>query len=119
MAAGGAIEGVRAVMNSEVDSSFCIIRPPGHHASCSNVAGFCFFNNAAVGARYAQKEFGVKKVAIFDWDVHVGDGTSDIFYEDDSVLYMSIHRFDNGAFYPGPSGKHNKVGDHKGRGYNI
>lgn len=119
MSAGGAIEGVRAVLSAEVDTSFCIIRPPGHHASCQNVAGFCFFNNAAVGARYAQKEFGVKKIAIFDWDVHVGDGTSDIFYEDDSVLYMSIHRFDNGAFYPGPAGKHNKVGDHKGRGYNI
>lgn len=53
MAAGGTIEGVRAVMAGEMDSSFCIVRPPGHHASCSNVAGFCFFNNAAVGARYA------------------------------------------------------------------
>jgi acetoin utilization deacetylase AcuC-like enzyme len=53
MAAGGTIEGVRAVLNHEVDSSFCIVRPPGHHASCANVAGFCFFNNAAVGARYA------------------------------------------------------------------
>jgi histone deacetylase 6 len=119
LSAGGAIEGVRAVMNHEVDTSFCIIRPPGHHASCQNAAGFCFFNNAAVAARYAQKEFGVKKVVIFDWDVHVGDGTSAIFYEDDTVLYMSIHRFDNGAFYPGPAGKHNKIGDHKGRGYNI
>lgn len=61
----------------------------------------------------------MKKVCIFDWDVHVGDGTSDIFNSDESVLYMSIHRFDNGSFYPGPSGKHNKIGDGKGRGFNI
>ena len=70
------MEGVRAVVKGEVDSAFCIVRPPGHHASCSNVAGFCFFNNVAVAARYAQKELGLKKVCIFDWDVHVGDGTS-------------------------------------------
>jgi histone deacetylase 6 len=62
---------------------------------------------------------GVKKVCIFDWDVHVGDGTSDIFYEDDTVLYISIHRFDNGIFYPGPAGKYQKTGEGKGRGYNI
>jgi histone deacetylase 6 len=61
----------------------------------------------------------VKKVCIFDWDIHVGDGTGDIFYEDDSVLYLSIHRFDNGVFYPGPAGKYQKTGEGKGRGYNI
>ena len=119
LAAGSTIEGVRAVLAGEVDSAFLIVRPPGHHAFCAHVAGFCFFNNAAVGARYAQHEMGVKRVVIFDWDVHVGDGTSEIFNNDDSVLYMSIHRFDNGQFYPGPAGKHNKVGEGKGRGYNI
>ncbi len=72
-----------------------------------------------MGARYAQKEFGVKKVCIFDWDVHVGDGTSQIFYEDPTVLYISIHRHDNGSFYPGPAGKHQRTGEGKGRGYNI
>jgi len=61
----------------------------------------------------------LKKVCIFDWDVHVGDGTSNIFSEDDSVLYMSIHRFDNGAFYPGPAGKHTKIGEGKGKGFNV
>jgi histone deacetylase 6 len=61
----------------------------------------------------------MKKICIFDWDVHVGDGTSNIFYEDNSVLYLSIHRFDNGGFYPGPAGKHTKVGEGKGRGYNV
>jgi acetoin utilization deacetylase AcuC-like enzyme len=119
LAAGGTLEGVRAVMTGDVDTAFCIVRPPGHHANCSNVAGFCFFNNVAVAARYAQRELGVKRVCIFDWDVHVGDGTSRIFYEDDSVMYMSIHRFDNGAFYPGPDGKHSRVGEGKGRGYNV
>jgi len=59
------------------------------------------------------------KVCIFDWDVHVGDGTSQIFYEDESVLYISIHRFDGGKFYPGPYGKHGNVGEGAGRGYNI
>jgi histone deacetylase 6 len=106
-------------MEGEVDSAFCIVRPPGHHASCSNIAGFCFFNNVAVGARSAQKEFGVKKVCIFDWDVHVGDGTSNVFWEDETVLYLSIHRFDNGSFYPGQAGKYSKVGEGKGRGFNI
>jgi acetoin utilization deacetylase AcuC-like enzyme len=72
-----------------------------------------------VAARYAQRELGVKKVCIFDWDVHVGDGTSNVFWEDDTVLYMSIHRFDMGAFYPGPCGKHSNIGEGKGRGYNI
>jgi histone deacetylase 6 len=119
MSAGGTIEAIDAVCSGMVDSAFCIVRPPGHHASCSDVAGFCFLNNAAIGARYAQKELNLKKICIFDWDVHVGDGSSNIFYEDDTVLYMSIHRFDNGTFYPGPAGKYQKVGEGKGRGYNI
>jgi len=119
LAAGGTVEGVRAVINGDVDSAFCIVRPPGHHATSINVAGFCFFNNVAVAARYAQRELGVKKVCIFDWDVHVGDGTSYIFNEDETVLYLSIHRFDNGLFYPGPDGKHSKVGEGKGRGFNV
>jgi histone deacetylase 6 len=58
-------------------------------------------------------------VCIFDWDVHVGDGTSNCFWEDDTVLYLSIHRFDLGAFYPGPSGKHTNIGEGKGRGFNV
>jgi histone deacetylase 6 len=89
------VEAIRAVCNDTVDSAFAIVRPPGHHAHCSEESGFCFFNNVGVAARVAQKEFKlVKKVVIFDWDVHVGDGTSQIFYEDASVLYISIHRFD-------------------------
>jgi len=67
----------------------------------------------------AQKELGVKKVVIFDWDIHVGDGTANVFYDDPSVLYISIHRFDLGKFYPGPAGKHERIGEGAGRGYNV
>lgn len=102
-----------------MDSIFAIVRPPGHHAHCSNINGFCFFNNVAVAARVAQKEFGKKKVCIFDWDVHVGDGTGQVFLDDDSVLYMSIHRYDLGKFFPGPLGKMEIIGEGSGKGYNI
>lgn len=67
----------------------------------------------------AQQEFGKKRVVIFDWDVHVGDGTAKIFYNDDSVLYISIHRFDTGKFFPGPLGKLEMIGEESGKGYNI
>ena len=95
------------------------MRPPGHHAHCSDIGGFCFFNNVAVAARVAQKEFNKKKVCIFDWDIHVGDGTANVFANDDSVLYISIHRYDMGKFFPGPLGRHELIGECKGKGYNI
>ena len=119
ISAGSTVEAVRAVCNGTVDQSFAIVRPPGHHAHCGAIAGFCFFNNVAVAARVAKKEFGMKKIVIFDWDVHVGDGTASIFIDDPSVLYISIHRFDMGKFYPGPLGKHERIGEGAGRGYNI
>lgn len=78
----------------QVDQAFAIVRPPGHHAHNDIVAGFCMYNNVGVAARVAQKKHGVKKVVIFDWDIHVGDGTSQIFYDDATVLYISIHRYD-------------------------
>lgn len=73
----------------------------------------------AVAAKVAQKEFGKKRVVIFDWDVHVGDGTASVFYKDDSVLYISIHRFDQGKFFPGPFGKLEMIGECVGKGYNL
>jgi len=94
VSAGSTVEAVRAVCSDTVDQSFAIVRPPGHHAHSNAAGGFCFFNNVAVAARTAQREHSARKVVIFDWDVHVGDGTSQVFYEDDTVLYISIHRYD-------------------------
>ena len=119
MAAGSTVEATRAVCSGTVDYSFAIVRPPGHHAHGGAAGGFCFFNNAAIAARIAQKQYGLKKVLIFDWDVHVGEGTASILYDDPTVLYMSIHRFDNGKFYPGPIVKHEQTGEGQGKGFNI
>ncbi len=91
LAAGGVIAGVDAVMGGNFRSVFCAVRPPGHHATRSRGMGFCLFNSVAIGARWAQKQWGVDRVAIVDWDVHHGNGTQDIFDADPSVLYISTH----------------------------
>ncbi|MGB1889284.1 MAG: histone deacetylase [Akkermansiaceae bacterium] len=95
--------------------AFCAIRPPGHHATPDRGMGFCIFNNIAVGARYAQRKYGVGKVAILDWDVHHGNGTQDIFYEDETVLFCSVHQ---SPWYPG-TGMIEELGSGKGRGFNL
>ena len=77
---------------------FALVRPPGHHAPADRAMGFCLFNNAAIAARAAQAEHGLERVAILDWDVHHGNGTQDIFWDDPSVLYVSLHQW---PFYPG------------------
>ena len=87
LAAGAALAGVDAVMREEGGHAFALIRPPGHHATISTAMGFCLFNNAAVGARYAQAKYGVERVLIIDWDVHHGNGTQEIFWEDPSAFY--------------------------------
>ena len=120
ISAGSTVEAVSYVCSQTlVDQAFAIVRPPGHHAHCNQIAGFCFFNNVAVAARAAQSKYGARKVCIFDWDVHVGDGTAQIFYDDPSVLYISIHRFDQGKFYPGQAGAHTRIGEGAGKGFNI
>lgn len=93
LAAGGVIAAVDAVMGGLLTNAFCAVRPPGHHAERNRVMGFCLFNNIAVGARHAQSAYGVKRVAIVDWDVHHGNGTQEIFYRDKSVLFISLHQF--------------------------
>jgi histone deacetylase 6 len=102
-------------------SAFALVRPPGHHASCGAARGFCFFNNVAVAAKVAIRDNPhINKVAIFDWDVHYGDGTSEVFYSDPNVLYCSIHRYDNGTFYPvNTQGNFDKIGEGAGTGFNI
>ena len=84
--AGAATRAVDAVLSGEAHNAFAAIRPPGHHAERSTAMGFCFFNNAAIAARYAQKKYGLGRVAIIDWDVHHGNGTQDIFWDDASVM---------------------------------
>jgi acetoin utilization deacetylase AcuC-like enzyme len=111
-AAGGACLAVDLVMKSEAKNAFCVLRPPGHHATAIRGMGFCVFNNVAVAARYAQHQHGVGKVLIADWDVHHGNGTQDIFYEDDSVFFFSTHQW---PWYPG-SGRRDETGRGRGLG---
>ena len=91
-AAGGVLNAVDHVFGGTKRNAFCAVRPPGHHATPSVGMGFCIFNNVAIAARYAQKKHGIERVAIVDWDVHHGNGTQDIFYEDGSVFFFSTHQ---------------------------
>jgi len=115
MAAGGTIAAVDVVMSGNAENAFCNIRPPGHHATPDRGMGFCIFNNVAIGARHAQAVHGVNRVLIVDWDVHHGNGTQDIFYEDGSVLYFSTHQW---PFYPG-TGARFETGSGNGKGMTI
>ncbi len=111
-AAGGAIAAVDAVFDGRAKNAFCAVRPPGHHATPSRGMGFCVFNNAAVAARHAQRKHKVARVLIVDWDVHHGNGTQEIFYEDGSVFYFSTHQ---SPWYPG-TGARAETGKGKGKG---
>ena len=115
LAAGGILQGVEHAMAGSGRRAFCAVRPPGHHAETSTVMGFCLFNNVAIGARYAQHKYGLERVAIIDWDVHHGNGTQEIFYEDDTVLYVSLHQY---PFYPG-TGAASERGAGKGEGFTL
>ena len=97
-AAGAVVAGVDAVIAGEARNAFCAVRPPGHHAERDASMGFCLFNNVAIGAFHARAAHGLKRIAVFDFDVHHGNGTQDIFYDDADMLYASTHQF--GA-YPG------------------
>jgi acetoin utilization deacetylase AcuC-like enzyme len=97
------------------DSIFCLVRPPGHHATRDQAMGFCIFNNVAVAARYAQRHYGLERVMIIDWDVHQGNGTADIFAGDPSVLFVSIHQW---PLYPG-LGWYTDVGQGDGAGFSA
>lgn len=111
-AAGGVMNAVDAVIEGRVRNAFCVVRPPGHHATPNRGMGFCIFNNVAIAARHAQRRHGVERVLIIDWDVHHGNGTQDIFYQDGSVLFFSTHQY---PWYPG-TGRAEETGEGKGKG---
>lgn len=111
---------VERVVSGQWKNAFALCRPPGHHAQKDNrMHGFCFMNNAVVGAREAIDDLGVKRVLILDWDVHHGDSTQKLTYKDNDILYMSFHRFDNGVYFPGPTGAVENLGEESGEGYNL
>jgi acetoin utilization deacetylase AcuC-like enzyme len=114
-AAGTVLHAVDLTCKGQAANAFCVVRPPGHHATTDRGMGFCLFNNVAVGARYAQKKHGLERVLIVDWDVHHGNGTQDIFYEDGSVLFFSTHQY---PWYPG-TGAADETGEGKGEGLTI
>jgi acetoin utilization deacetylase AcuC-like enzyme len=114
-AAGAAIAAVDAVNAHPNNPAYAMVRPPGHHAEHERAMGFCFFNNAAVAAEYALRVIGMSKVFIFDWDVHHGNGTMHSFYDQNRVLYSSIHQFPH---YPG-TGTAAELGDGDGAGYTV
>jgi acetoin utilization deacetylase AcuC-like enzyme len=101
LAAGGAVAAVDAVLEGTVQNAFVMLRPPGHHSTAHTAMGFCLFNSVAIAARHAQRRRGLKRLAIVDWDVHHGNGTQDHFYDDPSVLFVSIHQ---DGLYPAGSG---------------
>ena len=111
LAAGAVQLGIDAVVSGEADNAFCAVRPPGHHAEREQMMGFCFFNNVAVGARYAQRHHGLERIAIIDWDVHHGNGTQHLFEDDHSVFYFSVHQFPH---YPGTG-----AAEERGRGAGL
>lgn len=118
LAVGGCCEAVAQIMTGQARNGIALVRPPGHHAEFARISGFCLFNNVAIAARHAQRIHGARRVAIVDFDVHHGNGTQDIFYEDSSVLFVSTHLYMPRLFYPG-SGAAQEVGAGFGHGYTL
>ncbi|XP_034505172.1 histone deacetylase 6 isoform X3 [Ailuropoda melanoleuca] len=120
LASGSVLRLVDAVLGNEIRNGMAIIRPPGHHAQHSLMDGYCMFNHVAVAARYAQKKHAIQRVLIVDWDVHHGQGTQFAFDRDPSVLYFSIHRYEQGRFWPHLKASNwSTVGFGRGQGYTI
>ncbi|XP_061547190.1 histone deacetylase 4 isoform X2 [Phycodurus eques] len=118
LAVGSVVELVFKVASGELKNGFAVVRPPGHHAEESTPMGFCYFNSVAIAAKLLQQRLNVSKILIVDWDVHHGNGTQQAFYTDPSVLYLSLHRYDDGNFFPG-SGAPDEVGSGPGTGFNV
>jgi len=114
-AVGGILATIDAVMAGKIRNAFCAVRPPGHHACKEKAMGFCLFNNVAIAARYIQQQHKLKKVLIVDWDVHHGNGTQELFYDDPTVFYFGVHRY---PFYPG-TGSAEEKGAGPGLGFTL
>lgn len=122
LSCGGTIEACKAVIEGKVKNSLAVVRPPGHHAEPDTPGGFCIFSNVAVATKNILKSYpeSVRKIVIVDWDVHHGNGTQKAFFNDPRVLYISVHRYENGKFYPGTKyGGTDVVGEGEGEGFNI
>ncbi|XP_023150926.1 histone deacetylase 6 isoform X1 [Amphiprion ocellaris] len=122
LAAGGCFSAVDSILGGQVSNGVAIVRPPGHHAEMDAPCGFCFFNTAALAAHYAQKisHDPLLRVLILDWDVHHGNGTQHMFEDNDSILYISLHRYDNATFFPSSEDAAvDRVGVAKGEGFNV
>ncbi|XP_076860116.1 protein deacetylase HDAC6 isoform X2 [Brachyhypopomus gauderio] len=121
LAAGACFNSAHAILTGQVRNGVAIVRPPGHHAESDSACGFCFFNTAALTARYAQSiTHDALRVLIVDWDVHHGNGTQHMFERDCSILYISLHRYENGMFFPSSEdADYDKVGQGPGTGYNV
>jgi len=116
-AAGACVAAVDAVVKGPDRTALCLVRPPGHHATPTRSMGFCLFNNIALAAHHAKTAHHLTRVLVVDWDVHHGNGTQDIFYEEPQVMFFSIHRYGNG-FYPG-TGAESETGRGNGLGYTL
>jgi acetoin utilization deacetylase AcuC-like enzyme len=114
-AAGACTAAVDAVIAGPEKTALCLVRPPGHHATPTRAMGFCLFNNVALAADHARRKHGVNRILIVDWDVHHGNGTQDIFYENPDVFFFSIHRY---PFYPGTGAK-GETGQGRGLGATL
>ncbi|KAJ9582108.1 hypothetical protein L9F63_003564, partial [Diploptera punctata] len=120
LAAGCVLQVVDSVLNGECRSGVAIVRPPGHHAEEDEPCGFCMFNNVSLAAKYAIEVHGLKRILLLDWDVHHGNGSQHMFESDPRVLYISLHRYDNGSFFPSSSdANYNVVGSRRGEGFNV
>ena len=115
LATGGVLTAIAAVADGDADNGFAIVRPPGHHARPGQAMGFCFFNNAAIGAKWLLESRGLSRVMVLDWDVHHGNGTQEMFYDTAKVLYLSTHQY---PFYPG-TGWFDEVGAASGVGFTV
>jgi len=115
LAVGGLCNAIDAVMDGDVDNAFAFVRPPGHHAEKDTAAGFCIFNNVAIGAMHAMSKYKLKRILIVDWDLHHGNGTQHSFYSDPRVLYFSTHQY---PYYPG-TGSLQEIGRGQGEYYTV